>query len=99
MTQDLFGEVPEGATPPVRGRGPQGGKHYTRPNGYAARPGSGPTGQTCGTCTHACRQRNYSANKRWLKCGLVERNWTNGRGSDILASSPACSQWMEIVTP
>lgn len=98
VARDLFGEIPPGAAQRAPGRGPQGGKHYTRPNGYAARPGSGPAGETCGSCTHACRHTTYSNKKRWLKCALVQKNWTHGRGSDILAGSPACSQWTEEKT-
>ncbi len=56
--------------------------------GYAARPGSGPAGESCKTCACAYavgRTRNY-----W-KCSLVKR--TSGPGSDIRLKSPACSQW------
>lgn len=28
----------------------QGGKNYVRPAGYAAMPGTGPEGETCGSC-------------------------------------------------
>jgi hypothetical protein len=96
---DLFGEVPVDATPAVRGRGPQGGKHYTKPAGYIRPPGTGPKTQTCGSCTHIVRCGNYGGSKQWLKCGLMQPKWTHGRGSDVLARSPACSLWKEIVTP
>jgi len=91
METDLFGDVPQPLTHSKCG--PKGGKHYTRPNGYAGAPGRGPAGETCGSCAHICRQGNYSGSKRWLKCALAKGKWTNGRGSDILARSPACEKW------
>jgi len=86
---DLFGEVPAGNTAvlPGRSRGPKGGKRYTAPRGYAALPGSGPAGETCGTCMHIGRYRRYR------KCKLMRAVWTNGPGTDILARTPACSRW------
>ncbi len=69
------------------------GKHYVQPRGYVCPPGSGPEGETCGTCKHANRQSNYSENKSWIKCGLNRTRWTGGRGTDILARSPACRKW------
>jgi len=93
--KDLFGEAPI-QPPPSGQRGPKGGKHYTRPNGYASMPGTGPAGETCGSCKYACRQRNYSGNKYWIKCELRRALWTSGRGSDILAGSPACEKWQQV---
>lgn len=73
--------------------GPVIARPATRPRktGYAAKPGTGPEGETCKTCAH------YSivqpgANK-FRKCGLMERFWTHGPGTDIKASSPACREW------
>lgn len=66
------------------------GKHYVKPNGYAARPGSGPEGETCKTCQHLTYRR---FTKSHPKCGLNQANWTNGRGSDVLVRSPACQLW------
>lgn len=60
------------------------------PAGYAARPGSGPEGETCSTCRHYVR-REFA--KTYLKCGLNSANWTGGRKSDVLARSPACRLW------
>ena len=62
-----------------------------RPNGYAARPGTGPQGETCGTCTH-CRLRAATAG-RYYKCALLLGRWTSGRTTDVLFRSPACSRW------
>lgn len=63
------------------------GKHYVKPRGYAGIPGTGPENETCQTCTFA---RNY---RRYWKCEKIRRLWTHGRGSDILARSPACNHW------
>lgn len=74
-----------GETVVVRKRG----KHYVEPRGYAAMPGTGPEGHACGDCLFKTHGR------RWLKCSHdhARRKHTCGRGSDILARSPACSYW------
>jgi hypothetical protein len=56
--------------------------------GYAAHPGSGPEGETCGTCKNLI-SRHMS--KTYFKCDLVD--WTGGPGTDIRKKSPACSHW------
>jgi len=84
--KDLFGdEVEEPKALP-----PGGKRRSTVPNGYAARPGTGPAGETCKTCKHICRHR---WSKVYLKCGMAKGLWTHGPGSDIKASSPACAKW------
>lgn len=62
----------------------------TKPNGYAWLPGSGPAGETCGSCAHIVRKE---MGKTYLKCALMERHWTGGGGSDIRSRSPACREW------
>ena len=62
----------------------------TQPNGYAARPGSGPEGETCGSCKHLYRNRLA---KTYLKCALMRRHWTGGAGTDVKARAPACRNW------
>lgn len=57
--------------------------------GYAAAPGSGPTGFTCGTCAHIRRRGETSIFKCWLR----RREWTAGPGTDIRKGSPACMYW------
>lgn len=59
-------------------------------NGYAAPPGTGPAGETCRTCRHYTRKR---MSKVYRKCGLMAQHWTNGYGTDIKASAPACRRW------
>lgn len=68
---------------------PKRGKHYVQPRGYAGQPGRGPDGHTCGDCLFKSRGR------RWIKCSheYARRKHTNGRGSDVLAGSPACQHW------
>lgn len=65
-----------------------------KPQGYAHLPGTGPVGETCGTCAH-CRSRTFyggtKKQRRFYKCGLMVNAWTQGRASDICARSPACS--------
>lgn len=61
------------------------------PRGYAARPGTGPAGETCRTCRHNVVTEH--AAKPYHKCELMRRVWTGGRATDILVRSPACSQW------
>jgi hypothetical protein len=62
----------------------------TKANGYAWKPGTGPAGETCKTCAHYTRVQHA---KVYLKCGLMRSVWTNGPGTDIKASSPACEKW------
>lgn len=86
---DLFGHpIPEKSLPTPSSE--KGKRKPTKPNGYAAIPGTGPTGETCRTCAHLARVRH---SKKYLKCLLERHRWTNGPGTDIRASSPACKRW------
>ena len=58
-----------------------------RPNGYAAEPGTGPRGEFCRTCAFVVLFR------KWAKCEKLRGVWTGGRGTDILKTAQACSQW------
>jgi hypothetical protein len=82
---DLFG-LDRAMTPQERKRLRAG----TTPKGYAALPGSGPAGETCGSCENLVRRRMA---RTYLKCGLRERGWTGGTASDVRAGAPACSRW------
>lgn len=93
--RDLFGNVvtEEQARELLRRERP--GKPRKRspdpePAGYAGLPGTGPAGETCGSCKHLFRNRRA---KTYLKCALAQWKWTGGRKSDILARSPACEKW------
>lgn len=57
---------------------------------YAARPGTGPEGETCGSCDWLVRKRTSRA---YLKCGRMQALWTGGGGSDVKAKAPASSKW------
>jgi hypothetical protein len=63
--------------------------------GYAATPGTGPAGETCKSCLHYSHNRGSEgrSRKKFPKCGLMRALWTNGPGTDIKASSPACSKF------
>jgi len=80
--KDLFGnEIPN--QPHVKKPG--------QANGYAARPGTGPAGETCKTCANAWRKTTYR--HAYWKCGLTK--CTCGYGSDIRLKSPACQFWKQ----
>jgi hypothetical protein len=83
LINDLFGEVP-----------PSPAKVSTagQAHGYAASPGTGPKGETCGSCQHLYRKRMA---KTYLKCALMSAMWTGGHGTDVLARSPACVMWAQ----
>jgi hypothetical protein len=59
-----------------------------QPKGNAAPIGSGPEGETCGTCAHSYR---IQLAKTYHKCALVKA--TGGPGTDIRLKWAACSQW------
>jgi hypothetical protein len=57
--------------------------------GHGGIPGTGPKGETCGSCQHIVKLCSKSV----LKCGLNRAKWTSGRKSDVLQRDPACSKW------
>lgn len=65
-----------------------------QPNGYAARPGTGPADETCGSCGHCVFRQTRPSRQRYYKCELMKARWTKGRGSDVAFRSPACSRWV-----
>lgn len=82
MNVDLFGDLlGDPIKKPVKG---------TIPAGYVRPPGTGPAGETCGTCAHVVRIRLA---KTYLKCGLNRTRWTGGPKTDIRMRSPACDKW------
>lgn len=59
-----------------------------QPKGNAAPIGSGPAGETCGSCKNAyC----FEYAKRYWKCRLVKP--TGGPGTDIRLKWAACARW------
>lgn len=83
IERDLFGEQ----VPAVPAR--KDGK--PRKIGYAARPGSGPRGQRCGTCKFA--QRVVHRGEFTHKGELMTFVWQHNAASDISLRAPACSKW------
>ena len=59
--------------------------------GYAARPGTGPKKQRCGTCAHASSVVHHGATTH--KCELKAHAWTHGAETDINLRAPACEEW------
>lgn len=55
--------------------------------GYAAPPGTGPDGETCGSCKHIFRTSRYR------KCEKRKSAWSHGFATDVFARSPACKFW------
>jgi hypothetical protein len=90
MMKDMFGnEVDLQALMDA----PMTGKRKRKPTpkrGHYFKPGTGPEGETCGTCKHLTRRHLA---KTYIKCGLNERNWTGGPGSDIRVKDAACKFW------
>ncbi|MFO0271337.1 MAG: hypothetical protein ACK53W_12485 [Gemmatimonadota bacterium] len=61
-----------------------------RPRGHAHIPGTGPEGETCGSCLHLIRFRQ---SKVWAKCGLMRAHWTRGSATDVRVRDAACRKW------
>jgi hypothetical protein len=80
---DLFADMPEHAAPdkPVR---------VTKKGLYAALPGTGPAGETCGSCGNLS---GHTMSRHYHKCALTRVHWTGGGGTDVKVRSPACSKW------
>jgi hypothetical protein len=62
----------------------------TPKRGHADRPGTGPDGETCGSCKFLVKKQMAKA---YTKCELTKKTWTGGGGSDIRHKDPACSFW------
>lgn len=58
--------------------------------GHVAPPGTGPEGETCGTCKHLC---HIQMSRAYLKCELNRAAWTHGGKTDVRAKDPACRRW------
>ena len=89
---DLFGGLPSYTTQDGRAvEAPKRGKHYVEPRGGADRPGTGPAGETCGSCKHL--ERTGRSGKCFPKCALTRACWTHGPKTDIRIRWAACSKW------
>ena len=103
MKQLQFSQIPApllpdaktGATPDAKtGATPDaktGATKGPQKRGHAGIPGTGPEGETCGTCAH-CARLNHAANA-YHKCLLCRPRWTHGPGTDIRKRDAACSFW------
>lgn len=61
--------------------------------GYAATPGMGPKGETCGSCGN-CRKLRPKGRSAYNKCLLVKRAWS--KETDIRLDAPACLHWKQL---
>lgn len=78
---------------------PRRGKAPPRPaeaQGYADLPGTGPEGETCGTCQH-CAAVHFR--RSFYKCRLLVARWSRARSTDILVTSPACARFEPAANP
>ena len=66
------------------------GKKKPRAKATPADPGSGPAGETCGTCKHRYANMLRSGRK-FFKCKLLKPS--RGPGTDIRVKTPACARW------
>jgi hypothetical protein len=81
-------EIPEPPRRDKRGRLP------TKKRGHFAAPGTGPHGETCGSCAHLVRIQ--LASKSVFKCERARTIWTHGPGSDIRSKDAACGGWKPV---
>ncbi len=57
-------------------------------HGHYAAPGTGPKGESCGTCAYLARNE---LGKTYFKCGRTA--WTHGSATDIAKRDDACLGW------
>jgi hypothetical protein len=70
-----------------------GKRRPTPARGYAAPPGTGPAGETCGSCRFRVV---HSYSRDYHKCSMFVRiggRWTSGTSTDIRVRSAACKFW------
>ena len=53
-------------------------------------PGSGPPGQTCGTCAKLCVKE---CSRKYFKCHVLMKFWSCGPATDIRKKDLACMAW------
>ena len=70
---------------------PEHVKTPPKQRGHAARPGTGPVGETCGGCASSTTKRGQA--RTYRKCLLAKAKWSRGAGSDIGRNDPACIKW------
>lgn len=92
--KDLFGQPIDERALPLASEAKTKPKRNETPRGYAAPPGTGPSGHFCRDCRHATK---ISYAKNYWKCGLMRVGWTCGFKTDIRLKSPACKHWASKV--
>jgi len=70
---------------------PESAKKFPKMRGHAALSGTGPLGETCGSC--GSYRSVQGGTRSYPKCELAKARWTRGPGSDIRKSDPACERW------
>jgi hypothetical protein len=68
-----------------------GSAYVRRDRAHPYAPGSGPTGQTCGTCAKCIQRREYRRN--FYKCRVMQKSWSRGPSTDIRLKDKACLAW------
>lgn len=61
--------------------------------GAPAPLGSGPAGETCGSCQNCCHVQGHT--KWYYKCLKMEKLWTHGAATDIRKKWPACKEFQQ----
>lgn len=62
-----------------------------RDRGHPYPPGSGPRGESCGSCGKL--RSGGELGKRYFKCNVLRGSWTGGAGTDVRKKDPACLAW------
>lgn len=83
MRADLFGA--QTSEPKAKGK-----RSYAA-RGFAARPGTGPAGETCRSCNHSVQVA--AGNRVVWKCGLCRAGWSKSPRTDIRINADACELW------
>lgn len=64
------------------------------PAGHAAPPGTGPAGETCGSCHWL---ESFHFRKTYHKCGARPGDhWKGGRSTDVRPLDPACAKFERL---
>lgn len=69
---------------------PESARKRVKMRGHAAMPGTGPEGETCGSCAFYFVKRMA---KTYRKCLLKKAAWTGGGGTDVRKRDAACAKW------
>jgi hypothetical protein len=67
-------------------------KTRSKKHGHAAPSGTGPQGETCGSCKNLARE-TARGGRTFLKCALMRAVWTYSYGTDVRARDAACRKW------